>query len=235
MYGKPAPRRAGRRRAKALSWPGPSPALSHKAAGPRIVPRTSRKETGELVRGCPSVFDPNLPMSKHTYYQGWRRILERAGLPPIGTHGIRHRSATDIANSGVPVKVGMALTAHKTLTVFMKYVHTEDDPVRAAAEAVNQRRQALLGGQPPSPPVTPTPAPVVDAPQWRPKSRLSSRFRRRPANPSATRTTNIPPAPSSETIGPSVIVQGKTAPSLPAQSATRRRRAMRKDANPQHR
>lgn len=71
-----------------------------------------------------------------------RRILARAGLPHIGTHGIRHRSATDTANSGIPVKVGMVLTTHKTVTMFMKYVHTEDDPVRAAAEAVNQRRQA---------------------------------------------------------------------------------------------
>jgi len=118
---------------------------------------------------CPSVFDPHLPMSKHTYYQGWRRILERAGLPHIGTHGIRHRSATDIANSGIPVKVGMALTAHKTVTMFMKYVHTEDDPVRAAAEAVNQRRQALLGGHPASPPPIPTPAPVVDVPSVAPE------------------------------------------------------------------
>ncbi|MDE2577991.1 MAG: tyrosine-type recombinase/integrase [Hyphomicrobiales bacterium] len=119
---------------------------------------------------CPSVFDPNLPMSKHTYYQGWRRILERAGLPHIGTHGIRHRAATDIANSGVPVKVGMALTAHKTVTMFMRYVHTEDDPVRAAAETVTQRRLSLVGGaQPPAPapvpqaPEPPTVAPVVTA------------------------------------------------------------------------
>jgi integrase len=37
-------------------------------------------------------------MSKHSYYKGWRRILGRAGLPRIGTHGIRHRSATEIAN-----------------------------------------------------------------------------------------------------------------------------------------
>lgn len=117
---------------------------------------------------CPTVFDPNLPMSKHTYYQGWRRILERAGLPHIGTHGIRHRSATDIANSGIPVKVGMALTAHKTVTMFMKYVHTEDDPVRAAAEAVNQRRQALLGGPSASPPATPMPTPVVEVPSVAP-------------------------------------------------------------------
>ena len=57
-------------------------------------------------------------------------------MPHVGTHGIRHRAATDIANSGVPIKVGMALTAHKTVTQFMTYVHTEDDPVRAAAEKV---------------------------------------------------------------------------------------------------
>ena len=97
---------------------------------------------------CPSIFDPKRPMPKYTYYHGWRRILWRAGLPHIGTHGIRHRAATDIANSGIPVKVGMTLTAHKTVTMFMRYVHTEDDPVRAAAEAVTQRRLSLVGGAP---------------------------------------------------------------------------------------
>jgi len=57
-------------------------------------------------------------------------------VPKVGTHGIRHRSATDIANSGVPLKVGMALTAHKTVAMLMRYVHTEDNPVRQAAELV---------------------------------------------------------------------------------------------------
>jgi len=61
------------------------------------------------------------------YYNGWTRVLKVAGVPHIGTHGIRHRSATDIANSGVPIKVGMALTAHNTVAIFMRYVHTEDD------------------------------------------------------------------------------------------------------------
>ena len=42
------------------------------------------------------------------------------------------------------MKVGMALTAHKTATMFMRYVHTEDDPVRAAAKAVTQRRQSRV-------------------------------------------------------------------------------------------
>lgn len=123
----------------------------------RLLQNAPRLEEAPYV--CPSVFDPNLPMSKHTYYHGWRRILQRAGLPHIGTHAIRHRSATDIANSGIPVKVGMALTAHKTVTMFMRYVHTEDDPVRAAAEAVTQRRQSLVGGAAVAPAPAPAPAP----------------------------------------------------------------------------
>ena len=61
-------------------------------------------------------------------------MLKAAGVPHVGTHGIRHRSTTDIANSGVPTKVGMKLTGHKTVAMFMHYVHTEDKPVRDAAE-----------------------------------------------------------------------------------------------------
>ena len=130
-----------------VEWPdsktgGMSKPMSGEAV--RLLEAAPRLESSPYV--CPAIFDPNRPMPKHTYYKGWRRILERAGLPHIGTHGIRHRSATDIANSGVPVKVGMALTAHKTVTMFMRYVHTEDDPVRAAAEAVASRRQGLISG-----------------------------------------------------------------------------------------
>jgi integrase len=130
-----------------ITWPdsktgGMSKPMSADAV--RLLETAPRLEGSPYV--CPSIFDPNLPMPKHTYYKGWRRILERAGLPHVGTHGIRHRAATDIANSGVPVKVGMALTAHKTVTMFMRYVHTEDDPVRAAADAVAFRRLALVRG-----------------------------------------------------------------------------------------
>lgn len=98
---------------------------------------------------CPHVFpSPNHPgqhLTTGEYYGGWTRILKRAGVSHVGTHGIRHRSATDIANSGIPVKVGMALTAHKTVAMFMRYVHTEDKPVREAAELVANRRKKITG------------------------------------------------------------------------------------------
>lgn len=99
----------------------------------------------------PSIFEADRPMSEITYSRGWKRVLERAEVPHVGTHGIRHRATTEIANSGVPVKVGMQLTAHKTVTQFMRYVHTEDDQVRAAAETVAARRLFLLSDQRTSP------------------------------------------------------------------------------------
>ncbi len=92
----------------------------------------------------PSILDPEKAMSQDAYAGAWARVLKRSGIPHVGTHGIRHRATTEIANSGVPVKVGMALTAHKTVTMFMRYVHTEDDPIRAAAETVAQQRKQLL-------------------------------------------------------------------------------------------
>ncbi|KGG85026.1 MULTISPECIES: tyrosine-type recombinase/integrase [Comamonas] len=102
---------------------------------------------GDSPYVCPSIQKPDKPLSKNSYYQAWRRTLGRAGVPKVGTHGIRHRSATDIANSGVPIKVGMALTAHKTVAMFMRDVHTEDDPVRQAAELVATRRRTITGTQ----------------------------------------------------------------------------------------
>ncbi len=105
---------------------------------------TNAPRYGQSPYVCPAILDHDKPFGPHSYYQAWRRILDRAGVPKVGTHGIRHRSATDIANSGIPVKVGMALTAHKTVAMFMRYVHTEDDPVRKAAELVASRRKSVV-------------------------------------------------------------------------------------------
>src|SRR3546814_13379396 len=98
---------------------------------------------------CSSDLDPTKHLTFGEHYGGWCRVLKAAGVPHVGTHGIRHRSTTDIANSGVPTKVGMKLTGHKTVAMFMHYVHTEDKPVRDAAELVASPRQAITGARQP--------------------------------------------------------------------------------------
>ncbi len=128
-----------------VTWPdsktgGMTKPLSDEAH--RLLSEAPRFEGSPFV--CPSIFDPTKRMTDNTYHHGWCRILERAGVPHVGTHGIRHRAATDIANSGIPLKVGMALTAHKTVTMFMRYIHTEDDPMRVAADLVAARRRNVV-------------------------------------------------------------------------------------------
>ena len=41
----------------------------------------------------------------------------------------------------------MALTTHKIAAMFMRYVHTEDDPVRQSAELVANRRKKIIGAR----------------------------------------------------------------------------------------
>lgn len=129
-----------------VTWPDSKTGGMTKPLGAeahRLLSEAPRFDESPFV--CPSIFDPSVSMTDNTYSQAWRRILQRAGVPHVGTHGIRHRAATDIANSGAPIKVGMALTAHKTVTQFMRYVHTEDDPVRSAADAVAANRRTVTG------------------------------------------------------------------------------------------
>jgi hypothetical protein len=49
-------------------------------------------------------------------------------------------------DSGSPVKVGTVLTAHKTVAMFMRYIHTEDAPVRQAAELAANLRKTVVAG-----------------------------------------------------------------------------------------
>ncbi|KVS21918.1 tyrosine-type recombinase/integrase [Burkholderia vietnamiensis] len=129
-------------------WPdsktgGMSKPMSEEAY--RLLSTAPRQKDNPYV--LPSPRHPGQHLTTGEYYGGWSRALKAAGATHVGTHGIRHRSATDIANSGIPVKVGMALTAHKTVVMFMRYVHTEDDPVRKAAELVANRRKTITGAK----------------------------------------------------------------------------------------
>jgi integrase len=136
-------------RNRRVEWPDSKTGSMSKpmsAEAVRLLSTAPRLEGSPYV--CPSIFDPAIPMGKNSYFCGWKRILKRAGVPHVGTHGIRHRAVTDIANSGAPVKVGMALTGHKAVTMFMRYVHSEDDPIRAAADVVAARRRSLIEAGP---------------------------------------------------------------------------------------
>lgn len=81
----------------------------------RLLSTAPRREGCAYVLPWPN--DPSKHPTYGEYYGGWKRVLKAADVPHVGTHGIRHRAATGIANSGVPTKAGMALTGHKTVAI----------------------------------------------------------------------------------------------------------------------
>ena len=93
----------------------------------------------------PSIEDSELPLSYNTVQKAFNRLLKRADISHATLHTIRHRCATEIANSpDIPLKIGMQLTGHKTVATFMGYVHTEKAGVAVAAEQITEQRRELV-------------------------------------------------------------------------------------------
>src|SRR5262249_35050326 len=90
---------------------------------------------------CVGIKDRGVPLSMNTLQAAWRRILKRARVEHCGLHAIRHKAATEIANAGLPLQIGMRLTGHKTAATYLRYLHAEREQVRAAAEQVSARNR----------------------------------------------------------------------------------------------
>lgn len=75
----------------------------------RLLSTAPRQEGNPYVQ--PSPRHPGQHLNTGEYYGGWCRVLKAVGATRVGRHGICHRSATDIASSDIPFKVGMVLTA----------------------------------------------------------------------------------------------------------------------------
>ena len=117
------------------------PELSEKGGDPSTARNTARK--APTMKVLPHLHGGLLEAAQRARQRGYQGVIDRCIIP--STHGIRHRATTGMANSGVQTEVGMKLTAHKTVAMFMHYVHTEDKPVRDAAELVANQRLAIAG------------------------------------------------------------------------------------------
>jgi integrase len=133
---------------KSITWPDSKTGGLTKLIGNEVIDllkTADRSSSSEFV--CPAMKDTSRPLGKFTYSHAWARILKKAEVLHVGTHGIRHRAATDIANSVTNIRTGMAMTGHQTVTMFMRYVHPEAERIRQATEAVSVQRQKILSGQ----------------------------------------------------------------------------------------
>lgn len=99
------------------------------------------------IVGSPYVFpaprDASKPLPYATLAGAFADVTKAAGLRGVSLHTLRHRIVTDLANEAPNVRVGMAVSGHKSVAAFMGYVHAERARAGAVADAVSGRIAAL--------------------------------------------------------------------------------------------
>ncbi len=77
----------------------------------------------------------------------WERVRDRAGLPDVRIHDLRHSFASVGASGGDSLVVIGALLGHRDMTTTARYAHLANDPVRAAADRIAGNIAAAMKGE----------------------------------------------------------------------------------------
>lgn len=105
------------------------------------------------------VFPANRP-EKHLVAPeyAWKKIRDRAALPDLHIHDLRHSFASFLINDGAPLEVVSKALGHSSLTMTQRYAHLKNETVRSAMEQTAAR---MIGHVPAAPAAVETETQVV--------------------------------------------------------------------------
>lgn len=76
----------------------------------------------------------------------WRKVRERAGLPDVRLHDLRHSFASVAVAGGASLPVIGALLGHANATTTQRYAHLSDDPLRRASNQTSAKIAGAMDG-----------------------------------------------------------------------------------------
>jgi len=80
-------------------------------------------------------------------WKAWEKVRQRAELPDVRIHDLRHSFASVGASGGDSLVVIGALLGHRDTTTTARYAHLSNDPLKAAADRIAGSIAAAMKGE----------------------------------------------------------------------------------------
>ena len=81
---------------------------------------------------------PARPQPIGRFDKTWKRACQAAGLPGLIVHDFRRSAVRNYTRAGAPEAVVMAITGHKTRSVFDRYNITSTEDIRTAVRSLDR-------------------------------------------------------------------------------------------------
>lgn len=75
--------------------------------------------------------------------KGWKTIRNKAALPDVRLHDLRHTHASHLVSSGLSLSIVGKLLGHTQACTTQRYAHLADAPLRQAAELFGNKVEKL--------------------------------------------------------------------------------------------
>src|SRR2546428_5286425 len=89
-----------------------------------------------------TVLPEGVSVGLQTFYKTWRRACTEAGIPDRNLiHDFRRLAVRNLVRAGVPERIAMMITGHKTRAVFERYRIVSVGNLEEAAQRVDEWKQ----------------------------------------------------------------------------------------------